>query len=84
MRDVMAEELSGGLEEPCWSDGLLQQRGERCQMNEQRHEEQRDVRIEKGKQKGEVKRRRVITERGQTEVRRGRRGQAKETREEED
>ncbi|KAG7221573.1 hypothetical protein INR49_017104 [Caranx melampygus] len=35
MRDVMAEELSGGLEEPCWSDGLLP-RGERCQMNEQR------------------------------------------------
>lgn len=28
MRDVMAEELSGGLDELCWSDGLLR-RGER-------------------------------------------------------
>lgn len=42
MRDVMAEELSGGLEEPCWSDGLLGGGGsggfggERCQMSEQR------------------------------------------------
>lgn len=35
MRDVMAEELSGGLEEPCWSGGLLP-RGETCQMNEPR------------------------------------------------
>lgn len=38
----MAEELSGGLEEPCWSDGLLGGGGsggfggrKRCQMSEQ-------------------------------------------------
>lgn len=36
MRDVMAEELSGGLEEPCWSDELLSKGREICQISERR------------------------------------------------